>query len=144
MENIDYKKLIKYFQCHIDNFSGFSQDLGIKILEYKDGKFYGEVPLKKEYHNSGGSAHGGFLCTVVDVMGAAVCCEAMAKYNNPDTKGATLSCNVNFLHRLVSEKIRCESYAIKEGRHIVTCQVNLYDGDSEEVALDAVVTYYFT
>lgn len=138
---MEQEQLLPFLQEFLDRMSGFPATFGFRLTDYKDGRLCGEVSVRPEYCNTLGTAHGGFICTVVDTFGSLACvCESDNIHEG--TKGSTVSCNVNFFQRIQGPTIRCEAYILNNGRHLKTCQIDLYDNDGQ-FAVSAVATYYF-
>ena len=136
------RELINEIQEFLDNRSGFSQDKGLKLLDYKDGVVYAEIDLRPEFMNAIHCAHGGYICTVVDMFAATAYAFHEETGYRKENKDTTLSLNVNYLSRLAGPVLKCEARLVKYGKHIRVCQVDIFDGDCKEPGANAVVTYY--
>jgi uncharacterized protein (TIGR00369 family) len=73
--------------------SHFIEDLGVKLLDWKDGASTIELEVVKRLSNRLGMAHGGVISTLLDqVMGLA-----WRSLGNDRIPGGTINLNVNFI-----------------------------------------------
>ncbi len=111
----------------------FRDYLGIEVVEV--GEFYAvlECTVKPEYTNELGTAHGGFIASLVDsAMGVAA--------NWDGTTRFALSLNVNFLSPgYEGEKLRAVAKKAGGGRNIVFMEVNVYSGDRPVAKAEGIV-----
>jgi len=127
----DKDKFIKLVQKYLDNESGFTESMGFKIIDYVDGKLYGEAPLKEEYLNSNRTGHGGYLATIVDSFAGNACVFAEGPYDS--AVQVTMSCNINFLRPALHGPLKVEAFPVKLGKHIKVCQVDIFDAEGYQV-----------
>ena len=135
------QELIKNLQFFLDNQSGFSQNMGFRILDYKDGVVYGEAELRPEFMNAGHIAHGGYLSTLIDMFGWAPNIFYEEKDYDVEERVTTLAMNIHYLGRITGPVINCRASFLKYGGHVKVAQVDLYDGE-KGLAVSGVVTYY--
>jgi uncharacterized protein (TIGR00369 family) len=105
----------------------FANHCGIEPLDIADGRSRVRVALRPEHCNSFGIAHGGLICTILDVaMGTA----ARSKIGQPIM---TLDMQVSFLSpgRGV---LSSEGRVVRAGRSVVFCEADIRDEAGELVA----------
>ncbi len=105
----------------------FANHCGIEPLDIADGRSRVRVALRPEHCNSFGIAHGGLICTILDVaMGTA----ARSKIGQPIM---TLDMQVSFLSpgRGV---LSSEGRVVRAGRSVVFCEADVRDEAGELIA----------
>jgi len=135
------KRVMAAIQDHLYNFEGYSKGINPRFLSYENGIAAGDVELKPEFLNPMGTAHGGFICTLIDIFGGIPIAMHSGKDYDFDERMSTLSMNVNFLGRNTQNIVKWDAHVVKYGNHIRVSHVNLYDGDNGLIA-DGVATYY--
>lgn len=99
----------------------FAAQLGIEIMEIREGYVHARVKKKKELENVYGDLHGGCLYTVADNMAGI----ASSTYGYYVT---TVSGTIQYLHAARNtEFIFCEAEVIKHGKTIDAVHVKITD-----------------
>lgn len=105
----------------------FASLCGIEPIGFADGKTRLRVRTAPEHANNHGIAHGGLLCTLLDIaMGTAARCTV----NYPVI---TLDMQVSFIAPGRGELIG-EGRVIRAGRSIIFCEADITTGEGELVA----------
>ncbi|APM37906.1 PaaI family thioesterase [Clostridium kluyveri] len=128
---MDYKKLIEKRNKPGD----FATDIGVKILEIREGYACGELLIKKVHINPINAVHGGVIFTFADMVGASstAFCE---------NRVATLNGTINFLNAAIGvEKLIAEASVIKHGKNTMVVNVNITD-EKETFIASTTFTYY--
>ncbi|GHU95155.1 esterase [Deltaproteobacteria bacterium] len=102
--------------------------LNMSINEVRKDYAKISMPLAEHHRNGMGIAHGGAIFSLADVaFGAAA---------NADTKTAvvSLSTNIEFLRPGKTGPLVAEAKMVRAGRHIVTYDVEIFDGSGAMIA----------
>ena len=111
-----YDKLLTY-----RNSMGLARDLGIRLLEVREGYVRGEMLVTASQQNLIGSVHGGILMTFADIVGAA----AAWSYGTYTT---TMNCSVNFLNAAIDvDRLYAEAQVEKRGKQTIVTRVVITD-----------------
>lgn len=127
-------------QRFIDTHDSFGHLLGIRIVGCTDEGIVTETPLRPEFCNPHGIAHGGFLYAVADTTCGMTTGLAMPE-RTYDQRVVTAASSLNFLAPVTHSPVRAEAHLIRAGRRIVVCDVLIYDGSG---ALSAKGTLTFS
>lgn len=111
-----YRKLIDY-----RNSMGLARNLGIRVLEVREGFARAELTVSEAHVNLIGTVHGGILMTFADIV-ASVAAWSYGIYTT------TMNCSVNFLNAASHvDRLRAEARVEKHGRRSVVARVVLTD-----------------
>lgn len=117
-----YDKLLAY-----RNNMGLVRDLGIRILEIREGYAKGEMRVVPSQQNLIGSVHGGILMTFADIAGAA----AAWSYGEYTT---TMNCSVNFLNAAIDvDRLYAEAQVEKRGKKTIVVRVVITDATGRKI-----------
>lgn len=113
----------------------FAAQIGIELLEIREGYVRTRVKKKKELENIYGDIHGGCLYTIADNM-AGVAASTYGYYVT------TVNGGIQYLKAgRNTEYIFCEAKVIKPGRTITVVHVDITD-DKENLLNTAEFTYF--
>lgn len=117
--------------------SRFASLLGMRILERTDGESRVELRVREEHANTRGIAHGGVVASLVDTAAGA----AVAYQPSIGGRGvATVSLTTSYLAPArAGDVLRAHARRRGRGRRLVTCEVEVRDGDDTAIAT-ALVT----
>ena len=115
----------------------YMRDMGLEILELREGYVKSRIPVKKEQLNSYGYVHGGVLYGFADVsagLAASMCgCSVV-----------TLEGSMHYLDPAENTKfVYCEATALREGNHMLFYHVSLTTDAGKKVD-DGTFTFYNT
>ncbi len=117
-----YDKLLAY-----RNSMGLARDMGIRILEIREGYAKSEMLIHASQQNLIGSVHGGILMTFADIVGAA----AAWSYGTYTT---TMSCSVNFLNAAMNvDRLWAEAQVEKRGKQTIVARVVITDSTGRKI-----------
>ncbi len=114
-------------QRFVDTHDSFGHLLGIRIVDCTEKGIVAEIPLRPEFCNPHGIAHGGFLYAVADTA-----CGLTAGLAMPDRtyeqRVVTAASSLNFLSPVTRSPVRAAAPILRAGRRIVVCAGLIYDG----------------
>ena len=103
----------------------------------EDGKYRFHAPYDAIHVNKGGSAHGGFVATMLDMAcGFAVASSSGVPGLVPV---ATVSLTINYMAAANNGPFMAEGQVVGGGRRIVTASATLYGGTCKAVAVAQAV-----
>lgn len=114
----------EFFGVHVP----FLAWLDIHGLAWKPGESKIELVLRPELHNSLAAAHGGVVCTVLDVAMAAA-----ARSDDPAMRVVTVDMSVQFM-RPGKGVLTAQGYARTVTRSFAFCDAEIRDSTGEVVA----------
>ncbi len=120
--------------------SPFTDHLGMKIVDWKDGEITMTAQMKPEFGNSGGLPHGGFLCSLLDT--ACSIAGLHCPNNGRIRRALTLSLNTNFMGQPQDNKLTIKGRVVKSGYKIYHSEAQVYDGTGELLATATAVLKY--
>ena len=107
----------------------FSQWLGIKILEVKDGYSKIHMTVRDEMINGFGIVHGGIAFSLADSAFAFAC-------NNRNQLSVALDTSINFLRAVhVGDVLTAEATEEHDGRSTGLYHVHISNGNGKKVAI---------
>jgi uncharacterized protein (TIGR00369 family) len=107
----------------------FTEHLGIRVGELRDGVARVALELKPEHTNSFGTAHGGVLMTLLDVA----LCQA-ARTQHPDAAGImTIDISTSFIAAGTGTLV-AEGRVLKPGRTTIFAEAEVRNADGTLVA----------
>ena len=117
----------------IDN--AFSDLLGLRITDYKEGYARVEMKIEAQHKNYMGSVHGGCIYTLADVVTGT----AMATYGY---RGTTISGSINYLKAAVnSECLIGEARVQRHGKTIAVFEASVKN-EKDELIATGIFTYF--
>lgn len=117
---------------------GFNRFCGIQLDEVDHGYSRGSCVIEEHHLNPVGIAHGGMICTLMDV-----CSGTAAVYAGEEKRGGvTQSCNIHYLRPVTGNKMTCEARVVKAGRRTSLVQAELFRGDGELAAVGSFSFFY--
>ncbi|MBQ7564151.1 MAG: PaaI family thioesterase [Lachnospiraceae bacterium] len=115
----------------------YMRDMGLEILELREGYVKSRIPVKKEHLNSYGYVHGGVLYGFADVsagLAASMCGYCVV----------TLEGSMHYLDPAEqTEYIYCEAEALREGKNMMFYHVRLTT-DAGKAVDDGTFTFFNT
>lgn len=128
------QNLLKEYEQVVEK-NPFAAQIGIELLEIREGYVRTRVKKKKELENIYGDIHGGCLYTIADNM-AGVAASTYGYYVT------TVNGSIQYLKAgRNTEYIFCEAKVIKPGRTITVVHVDITD-DKENLLNTAEFTYF--
>lgn len=114
----------------------FLDHIGAELEARRPGWARYRLPVTPEVRGGvAGSAHGGAICTLVDVAAIA----AVATMLRPDERMAgTAELSVSFLRPAVGHTIYAEATLLKKGRTLAVCAVDVTNDAGKLVAVGRV------
>lgn len=107
----------------------FSQWLGIKIIEVKEGYSRIKMTVRKEMINGFGIVHGGIAFSLSDSAFAFAC-------NNRNVLSVALDTYINYLKAVnVGDELTAEAKEIHNGRSTGLYQITIVNQNGETVAM---------
>ena len=114
----------KFFGVHVP----FLAFLDVRSIRIVPGVAELELDLRPEFLNSLDAAHGGVICTLVDVAMAAA-----ARSDSPESRVITIDMSVQFL-KPGSGTLKATGRARKVTRSLAFCEAEIVDATGELVA----------
>ena len=114
----------RFFGVHVP----FLAWLDVRSIRIVPGEAELELDLRPELLNRLAAAHGGVICTLVDIAMAAA-----ARSDNPDSRVVTVDMSVQFLHP-GSGTLKAIGRARKVTRSLAFCEAEVVDQTGELVA----------
>ena len=109
---------------------GFAREIGIELMEAKDGHAKMKIDINEKHRNPIGSVHGGCLFSLADtVAGVAL--------STTGVGCTTLSAHTTYIKAAMMDKIRVlygEATPIRIGRKIAVYQVDITDDQGQEIS----------
>lgn len=121
----------------INYLSGFIKEVGMEMLELREGYCRGRIILTEKHNNPMGTVHGGVIFSLADTVGGT----AELTYGS---KIVTLNSNINYLSPgKNTEYIEAEAYVVKNGRTTAVVDVMVRNAEGKDIA-KVTNTYYKT
>jgi uncharacterized protein (TIGR00369 family) len=120
--------------------SGFTQHLGIKIVEWREGFARLSLTLRPELLNTSDSAHGGVLATLVDQA-----CSRAGSYRQAPAlprRVLTLSLNINYSGRAAIGEVYAEGHYRGGGNKVFFADACIVDANGDEIAFGSGTMRY--
>ena len=109
---------------------GFAREIGIELMEAKDGHAKMKIDINEKHRNPIGSVHGGCLFSLADtVAGVAL--------STTGVGCTTLSAHTTYIKAAMMDKSRVlygEATPIRIGRKIAVYQVDITDDQGQEIS----------
>ena len=109
---------------------GFAREIGIELMEAKDGHAKIKIDINEKHRNPIGSVHGGCLFSLADtVAGVAL--------STTGVGCTTLSAHTTYIKAAMMDKSRVlygEATPIRIGRKIAVYQVDITDDQGQEIS----------
>ena len=103
----------------------FRENLGIQIVEVKEGYAKLSLKLKKEHMNSLGAAHGGVLFSLADCAFAEAC-------NYGDTVAVAIQVSINYLKpAFEGDNLTAEAVRVSDGKTLGLYHVTISKPDKK-------------
>ncbi len=113
-----------------DLIDGFAREIGIELMEAKDGHAKMKIDINEKHRNPIGSVHGGCLFSLADtVAGVAL--------STTGVGCTTLSAHTTYIKAAMMDKSRVlygEATPIRIGRKIAVYQVDITDDQGQEIS----------
>lgn len=114
---------------------GFIKEMGMELLELREGYCKGRIVLSEKHNNPMGTVHGGLIFGLADTIGG----RAAMSYGD---KVVTLNANICYLNPAAdTEYIEAEATAIRNGRTTAIYDVMIRTAEGKDVA-KVNITYY--
>lgn len=114
----------KFFGVHVP----FLAWIDVRSVRMKPGEVELELDLRPELMNSLEAAHGGIVCTLIDVAMAAA-----ARSDSAETRVVTIDMSVQFIHP-GSGTLKAVGRTRKVTRSLAFCEAEITDRDGRLVA----------
>ena len=115
--------------------NNYIKNLGIELVEYREGYAKGKMKVTENNINPYGSVHGGALYSLADTIAGF----AAASYG---TYASTVSGNMNFINPAMNTKyVYCEAKKVRQGKKISLYNVELFD-DNNKILENGSFTFY--
>jgi acyl-CoA thioesterase len=112
----------------------FRNQLGIKVLEAKDGYSKMSLKISKEHTNFVGFTHGGVIFALAD-------CAFAEAVNFGDKRAVAVQVSINFIRpSLEGDVLTAEAITVSEGKTFALCSVAVRK-ENKEVALFSGLAY---
>jgi uncharacterized protein (TIGR00369 family) len=127
----DFEKLLK---ARLRD-APISHFIGHRLTVCKDGCAEVRLPYRAEFQQSYGVIHGGIVATVADTAGFFAAASA-----SPERMVTTVEFKINLLSGAREEDLRGVGRVIRNGRHLIVCEMTVYGRRRRKIAL-ALGTY---
>lgn len=115
--------------------NNYIKNLGIELIEYREGYAKGRMKVTENNVNPYGSVHGGALYSLADTISGF----AAASYG---TYASTVSGNMNFISPAIDTKyVICEAKEVRQGKKISLYNVELFN-DEGKILDNGSFTFY--
>ena len=109
--------------------------MGIRTTSMDSGQAKGELYISQKHMNISNAVHGGCIFSLADTIGGS----AASSYGD---SVVTVSGNINYLTPAIgSKKIVAAANAIKKGKRITVCDVEISD-EKGTILAKGTFTYY--
>ncbi|MEW6777205.1 MAG: PaaI family thioesterase [Bdellovibrionota bacterium] len=117
----------------------FQKLLGIQILETAPDKAKILLPFRPELAGGGNAYHGGVISSLIDLTGA------LAAWSGHDAakgmKASTVTLTVQFLSAAQGEDVVAEGRAIKRGKELIFCDIDVSAKTTGKAIATGVMVY---
>ena len=114
---------------------GFIKEMGMELVELREGYCKGKIVLSQKHNNPMGSVHGGLIFGLADTIGG----RAAMSYGD---KVVTLNANICYLNKAEdTEYIEAEATEVRNGKTTAVYDVMIRTKEGVDVA-KVVITYY--
>ena len=117
----------------------FQKLLGIKVVSHDTDYAEVSIPFREDLTGGVDAYHGGVIASLIDLTGAL-----SAWSGHDDKKGmrsSTVSLNVQYLSGAKGEDIIAKSYAVKRGRELIFCTIEVYTLTSDRLIAKGDIVY---
>jgi uncharacterized protein (TIGR00369 family) len=120
--------------------SPFAKELGIEIVDLRDGHAELRLPWSPRLATMGDVVHGGAIATLLDTAGMAA---AWSDDTVPEkVAGATVSMSVSFAAAARATDLTAHATVVRRGRSLCFCEVTVADAAGDVVAHGSMVHRY--
>jgi acyl-CoA thioesterase len=120
-----HEQVVEHMMYH----DAFSQWLGIKIIEIKEGYAKIQMTIREEMVNGFHVVHGGIAFSLADSAFAFAC-------NNRNNLSLAVECNISFFKQLnVGDELIAEAKEIHNGKSTGVYSINIVNQNNRQVAL---------
>ena len=119
---------------------GFGEYVGIELRSITDTKLTATMPLREEFLNLHGFAHGGAVNTLMDTSAGILSMFA----NHPPRRVVTRSADMHFVRPLSGSSMRAEAQVIKHGKTCCLARSDIYDDQDRLCATGSFELVYIT
>jgi len=128
-------KYVNEFDKMVAGMPGFIREIGMELIESREGYCKGKVDITEKHLNPMGTVHGGVIFSLADTMGG----RAAMTYGTPVV---TLSSNINYLNPgKDTAYIEAEANVIRNGKTTSVVDVMIRSAEGVDIA-KVVLTYY--
>lgn len=117
----------------------FQKLLGIEIVEVSTDRAVVKLPFRKELAGGGDAFHGGAIGSLLDLTGA------LAAWSGHDpargVKASTVSLTTNFISAALAQDVIASAHAVKRGKELVFCTVEITESGSEKLIANGSMIY---
>ncbi len=117
----------------------FQKLLGIEVLERAPDRAKVLLPFKPELAGGGNAYHGGVVSSLIDLTGA------LAAWSGHDPakgmKASTVTLTVQFLSAAQGEDLVAEGRAVKRGKELIFCDIDVHAKASGKHIATGVLVY---
>lgn len=117
----------------------FQQLLGIEVLDAANDTAVVKLPFRQELAGGGQAFHGGVISSLLDLTGA------LAAWSGHDTsrgtRASTVSLTTNFLAAAQGVDIVASARAIKRGKELIFCEVQVTEEKTEKLIANGTMIY---
>ena len=127
--------LKKMVQDEIDNGGGFIYSNQYHVVDVKKGECKFEGIVSDSSLNPYGIVHGAYLFGLADTAGAIA-------VSSDGHNVVTTSSTIHYIHPAKTKKIIAVAKAIKTGKTVANCRVELFD-DKDTLLAFALIEYFY-
>lgn len=117
----------------------FQKLLGIEIVEVSQDLAVVKLPFRNELAGGGNAFHGGVIGSLLDLTGA------LAAWSGHDPargmKASTVSMTTNFIAAALGTDIVARARALKRGKELVFCDVEISEARSGKLVANGSMIY---
>lgn len=117
----------------------FQKLLGIQIVEVVLDKAVVRIPFKQELAGGGNAYHGGVIGSLLDLTGA------LAAWSGHDPargmRASTVTLTTNFLSAALGTDIVATGRAVKRGKELTFCEVEVREEGSDKLVANGSMIY---
>lgn len=123
--NNSHDKVVSHMMQH----DAFSQWLGIKVLEIKEGYAKIKMTIREEMVNGFLMMHGGIVFSLADSAFAFAC-------NNRNNLSLAIECSISFFKQVnIGDELTAEAKEIHNGKSTGVYSINVINQNNQQVAL---------
>ncbi len=117
---------------------GFNIHCGIRLDLVEEGFCRGNCQIDERHVNPLGMAHGGLICTLMDVCSGNAAFYARSREGRMVTQG----CDIHYLRPVPMGVMSCEARVVRAGARVCVVRAEVFDREGN-LAADGTFTFFY-